>query len=72
MNETKYMIECITRDLILKLMSDKDMNMQEAVDTLYNSDTYEKLKDTRTGLYFQSTGYVYDYLNKELLTGKRQ
>ena len=48
------------------------MDMQEAVDTLYNSDTYEKLKDTRTGLYFQSTGYVYDYLNKELLTGKMQ
>ena len=72
MNETKYMIECITRDLILKLMSDKDMNMQEAVDALYNSDTYEKLKDTRTGLYFQSTVYVYDYLKKDLLTGKIQ
>ena len=49
MNETKYMIECITRDLILKLMSDKDMNMQEAVDTLYNSDTYENSKTPEQG-----------------------
>ena len=48
MNETNYMIECITRDLILKLMSDKDMNMQEAVDTLYNSDISKVLDTSMT------------------------
>lgn len=72
MNEANYMIECTARDLILKLMEEKNMDIQEALETLYSSDTYKKLKDTRTGLYFQSTGYVYSFLDEELLTGKAQ
>lgn len=42
---------------------------ERALDTLYTSDTYTKLKDKRTGLYFQSPLYVYDFLEKEILTG---
>lgn len=34
------------------------------------SDTYSKLIDLSAGLYSQSTAYVYEYLDKELSTGK--
>ncbi|WP_297646690.1 hypothetical protein [uncultured Treponema sp.] len=37
---------------------------------VYNSETYEKLINPRTGLYFQSPLYVYDFLKNEVLTGK--
>lgn len=38
--------------------------------TLYTSDTYAKLQDAKTGLYFQSPRYVYDFLRNEIKTGK--
>lgn len=41
----------------------------EAIDTVINSDTYRKLANDKTGLYYQSTGYVYDFMRNELLTG---
>lgn len=41
----------------------------EAIDTVINSDTYRKLTNDKTGLYYQSTGYVYDFMRNELLTG---
>ena len=33
------------------------------------SDTYAKLSNPKTGLYFQSPNYVYAYLEHELATG---
>ena len=38
--------------------------------TLYTSDTYDRLSNLHTGLYTQSTAYIYEYLEKELATGK--
>lgn len=70
MNNIKYLTEAITRDLLLRLIEQRGMNLPEALDTLYNSDTFEKLKDERSGLYFQSSGYVYDFLDNEIMTGK--
>ena len=40
--------------------------------TTYNSELYKKLCDPKTGLYFQSPLYVYDYLKTEIKTGKLQ
>ena len=42
----------------------------EALDAFYNSETHEKLCDARSGLYFQSPGYVYSFLNNEINYGK--
>ena len=42
------------------------------MDMYYNSDTFERLSNPATGLYYQSPGYVYDYLRNELATGKMQ
>lgn len=37
-----------------------------------HSELYQKLCDPKTGLYFQSPLYVYDYLKTEIKTGKLQ
>lgn len=69
MNEQDYMIECMVKDLILLLIERRNLDIETALDMLCTSDTYIKLKDKRTGLYFQSPLYVYDFLEKEILTG---
>lgn len=72
MTDFDYMVEGMTRDLALMLMERRSMSMPDAFDTLYNSETYEKLSDPRSGLYFQAPGYVYDFLDKEIEYGKMQ
>ncbi len=66
----EYQIECTTRDLADKLIGDFSMSVPQALRVVYNSETYEKLINPRTGLYFQSPLYVYDFLKNEVLTGK--
>lgn len=63
------MIEHVAADLIKLLVEKQGMTFADAVDTLYTSDTYTKLSNPRTGLYFQSPNYVYSYLEHELATG---
>lgn len=70
MSNIDYMNECMARDLIMMLMEDQKISMDDAIDTLYNSETYAKLKDPSTGLYYQSPVYIYDYLKQEVTTGK--
>ena len=69
MNAT-FMIEELVKELALRLISERGMSMSEALDMLYNSETYTKILDLRTGLFSQSTAYVYSFLETELLTGK--
>lgn len=70
MSTIDYMNECNVRDLVLMLMEERGMSLHEAMDAVYNSDTYAKMMLPETGLYFQSPVYIYSYLNKELSTGK--
>ena len=70
MTDFEYQIECTTRDLADKLVGDFSLTVPEALRVVYNSETYEKLINPKTGLYFQSPLYVYDFLKNEVLTGK--
>ncbi len=70
MSREAFMIEELVKDLILKLMEDNKMSMTEALDAVYNSDTYEKIQDLDTGLFSQSTAYVYSILKREITEGK--
>jgi hypothetical protein len=65
-----YMKEALATDLAELLAKDFDMTITDALDTLYGSETYTKLCNPNTGLYFQSTLYVYSFLKNELLTAK--
>ena len=64
--EFQNMKEEIVKDLIARLMDEHGLTMQEAFDLVYNSRLFEKLNDPKTGLYFQSSGYVYSYLQEEI------
>lgn len=63
--EFQNMKEEIVKDMISRLMEDQGLSMQEAFDVVYNSALFQKLNDPKTGLYFQSSGYVYSFLKEE-------
>lgn len=48
------------------LMDDYNISPQEAIDILYTSETFDRLQDDASGLYYQSPGYVYSFLQNEL------
>lgn len=52
------------------LIDDYNYSPEEAIDVLYTSETFERLQDDATGLYYQSPGYVYSYLQNELKTAR--
>jgi hypothetical protein len=60
------MVECITTELIMQYMEEYHSTIEIAMDKIYNSNTYTKLIDLRTGLYLQSPLYVYDIFKDEL------
>lgn len=70
MTKETFMIEEISKEIVLLLMEEHQLDITEALRTLYTSDTYLRLINLNTGLYIQSTAYVYEYLEKELATGK--
>ena len=70
MSKETFMIEELVKELALRLMDERGMTMKQALDTIYNSETYTKILDLRTSLFSQSTAYVYSILEKEILTGK--
>ena len=62
----KMMQEDMYADLIQLLMEGYDYTLEKAMETLYNSETFARLQDVETGLYYQSPGYVYSFLTNEL------
>jgi hypothetical protein len=64
--QIKMMQEDMYAELIQILMEKYGYTLEKAMDTLYNSDTFARLQDANTGLYYQSPGYVYSFLNSEL------
>lgn len=68
--DIQYLTEALAVDLAEMLSKDFNMSILESLDTLYNSETYQKLANPDTGLYFQSSLYVYSFLKQEITTGK--
>ena len=64
--EFQNMKDEIVKDLIARLIDERGLTMQEAFDAVYTSRLFEKLSYPKTGLYFQSSGYVYSFLDSEL------
>ena len=48
------------------LKNDLNLSTIDALDKIYNSAIYQKLLDSKTGLYLQSPGYIYSFLQDEL------
>lgn len=59
------MMEYTTQDLVAYLMEDLSVPMEEAMDQVYGSSTFRKLRDPETGLYMEGAAYVYELLKAE-------
>jgi len=70
MSEQEQMKLNMVKNLALLLMDDEpQLTMEQALATVINSDTYQRLQRDATGLYHQSPRYVYSFLDSELKTG---
>lgn len=66
----QYLVEGITKDIIAYLMEDSGYDLSTALKEFYNSETFAKLSDETTGLYIESSSYVYEMLKREFEFGK--
>lgn len=70
--QIQMMQEDMYAELAQILMDRWQYPMDKALETLYNSDTFARLQDKETGLYYQSPGYVFSFLDTELRKGKME
>ena len=70
MNKQEQLIEYIVQDIVDMFSSDQDIEYDEAMNKFYNSKVFEKLQDKETGLYMESSEYVYDLFKDEINFGR--
>lgn len=63
--ETKFLLDTLTKNLIIKVIDKYGYTLIDAMRKVYNSSTYKKITDLETGLYYQSAGYNFEMLQKE-------
>ena len=61
-----YAIDRMTEFLI----EDYGLSIVDSLNFIYNSETYQKLTNTKNGLYEQSPSYIYELLEREYKTGR--
>lgn len=66
----QFLKEGLIADLVDRVMSDYHLDIEQAIDVVYSSDTFQKLSDPTTALYKEGPAYVYSFLNDELRKGK--
>ena len=60
----------VNRLALMLLEHNEEMSMEQALSIVFNSDTYQKMMNDRTRLYYQSPMYVFAFLDQELKQGK--
>ena len=63
--ERQFLIETLCEDLVPMIMEEYHLTDREALDRLYRSNTFSKLEDPQTGLYYQGAVYVFDFIKEE-------
>ncbi len=69
MSKREQLMEYIIRDVIDMLASDQNIEYDEAMNKFYNSEVFSKLQEEETGLYMESSEYVYDLFKDEMNFG---
>lgn len=69
MSKQDQLIEYIVQDVVDMLTTDQNIEYDEAMNKFYNSEVFEKLQDKETGLYLESSEYVYDLFKDEMNFG---
>lgn len=62
--------DMVTKLTLLLLENNMAQNMTEALNTVINSETYQRVMDDKAALYYQSPHYVFDFLQNELTLGR--
>ena len=71
MSEREQMTLDMVKNLALLLQEDNpSLTMEQSLSLVINSDTYQRILNDDTQLYYQSPRYVYSFLSGELKTGK--
>lgn len=71
MSEKTEMKADMIKNLALLLIEQNNaLTMEQALSDVFNSDTYQRVMDERTHLYYQSPKYVFTFLDEELKKGK--
>jgi len=70
MHVVDALIEGVTQDIIAYLVEDRAIEVEEAMSIFYRSVLCEKLLNKDTGLYRESSAYLYELLKDELADGK--
>ena len=70
MGKQEQLMEYIVQDIVDMFSSDQDIEYDEAMNRFYNSKVFEKLQDKETGLYMESSEYVYDLFKDEMNFGR--
>lgn len=69
MCKKSQLIEYIIQDIVDMIAIDQNIEYDEAMNKFYNSEVFEKLQDKETGLYLESSEYVYDLFKDEMNFG---
>lgn len=71
MSEKDHMkLDMVTKLASLLMEEQPELTMEQALSTVVNSDTYLRLQEDESALYYQSPRYVFSFLTNELKTGK--
>ena len=70
MDQVKFLTELNIQDIVGYIVVDTGVEYDKAMDSFYNSVTFQKLTDPETGLYRESAAYVYELYKNEIKNGK--
>lgn len=70
MSKQEQLMEFIVQDIVDMLTTDQNIEYDEAMNKFYNSEVFVKLHDEETGLYLESSEYVYDLFKDEMNFGR--
>lgn len=70
MSKKEQLIEYQIQDIIEYIVEDMKVEYDEAMRIFYASQTFDKLSDVETGLYLESSAYVYSIFQDEYKFGK--
>lgn len=70
MTKQEQLIEYIIQDIIEYIVMDLRIEYDITMQLFYNSQTFDKLTDIETGLYLESSAYVYGIFQDERKFGK--
>ncbi len=69
MSKQEQLIEYVIQDIIEMITNYQRVEYDDAMNMFYNSEVFDKLQDKETGLYQESSAYVYDLFQDEMNFG---